>query len=222
MIANLIWSGSLLLIFVALIFTPYLFQRNKTKKLEGYAQRKGLLFDPYGYHILPENLNQFYIFGKKHVSHRNVIYGEYRGHQLFVFDVIQPSRKSKIPRTQTAILFVSPSIDLPHFTLLPKHTFVWSHPVFGDNFLEIKEDNQFDSLYLLQGESPTIVHNLFDDRIRAHFVNLVNKSCEGKGAQFLYYYDGHWYDPSRLDVFIEEGFEAFELFHSKKYADATG
>ena len=190
MIANLIWSGSLFLIFVALVFAPYLYKRNKTEKRENFAQRKGLLFDPYGYHVLPKNLDQFYVFGKRHTSHRNVIYGELRGHQVFVFDVIQLSRNNGRTKTQTVILFANPSINFSHFALLPKHTFVWNHPVFGDEFLEIKNDKQFNSLYLLQGESENAVRNLFDEKVRAHFVKLVNKSCEGKGEQLLYYYDG--------------------------------
>ena len=139
-----------------------------------------------------------------------------------MFDVIQLSRNNGRTKTQTVILFANPSINFSHFALLPKHTFVWNHPVFGDEFLEIKNDKQFNSLYLLQGESENAVRNLFDEKVRAHFVKLVNKSCEGKGEQFLYYYDGHRFDPSRLDAFIEEGFEAFELFCSKKHADATG
>lgn len=119
------------------------------------------------------------------------------------------------------MLCINPALDLPHFALLPRHTFIWNHPVFGDNFLEIKEDKQFSSLYLLQGEAENAVCDLFDERVRAHFVNLVNKSCEGKGEQFLYYYDGHQFDPSRLDAFIEEAFAAFELFRSKKYTSVS-
>jgi hypothetical protein len=221
MAANLIWSGSLLLIFVALIFVPYLYQRNKTEKRENYAQRKGLSFDPYGYRVLPKNLNQFYLWGKRYVSHRNVVYGELRGHQIFLFDVLQLSRNNGNPKTQTVVLFVNPSINLPHFALLPKHAFVLDHPVLGGKFLAIKGDNQFNSLYFLQGEYDGIVHSLIDERVRVHFVKLVNKSCEGKGEQFLYYYDGHRIDPSRLDAFIEEAFTAYELFHSKKYVDAS-
>ncbi len=158
--------------------------------------------------------------------YRNVIYGERGGTQFFIFEYsyrprYRPRRYGFVSKPQIIMICISPKLNLPHFALLPKHTFIWNHPIFGDKFLEIKDDKPFSSLYLLQGESETAVRDLFDERVRAHFVNLVNKSCEGKGKQFLYYYDGHRLDPSTLDAFIEEAFAAFDLFHSRQYAAAS-
>lgn len=217
-----------LLVFAMLILPPFIYHNFRAIKFKRYAQEKGFSFAVEK--ILSDDVGQFYITGSRSVSqrqYRNVIYGKISGANFFIFEYryrlrTKPTRWVPVSRPQTIILFVDTSINFPHFTLLPKHTFIWDHPIFGDKFLKIKDDNQFRSLYLLQGENEDAVRNLFDDSVRAHFVKLINKSCEGKGEQFLYYYDGHWYDPSRIDSLLEEAFEAFELFRKKIRADATG
>jgi hypothetical protein len=227
---NLIFWGVFLLAFVLLILLPHTYQKRRIKKFEHFAQQRGFSFTADGSDLVPRDLDKFYASGNRAVSqrwYRNVIYGELHGARFFAFEyryrIKQTwNRRTAISKPQTLILFVNPSINFSHFALLPKHAFVLDHPVFGNKFLEIKDDKPFSSLYLLQGESENAVRSLFDERVRAHFVKLVNKSCEGKGEQFLYYYDGHWFDPSKLDAFIKDAFAAYELFHSKKYAGTTG
>ncbi len=217
------------LILAVLVLPPYFYHKFRAKKFEQYANKNGLSFAEEKFSIPLENVGQFFLTGNRNVFqrwYRNVIHGERSGTQFFIFEYSYRPRRGagrygSISKPQTVLICISPTVSLPHFALLPKHTFVWNHPVFGDKFLEIKDDKQFSSLYLLQGEYHGIVQNLFDEKVRAHFVRLVNKSCEGKGAQFLYYYDGHRFDPSRLDAFIEEAFAAFELFRSKKNTDVV-
>lgn len=186
-----------------------LWQR-RTQRLKLVAAELGLSYDEVGNWLIPYEAHRFYLFHTPPYYFRHFLHGWYKDTQLTVFDLRKDA--NRYPQ-QTVVRFVSYDLSVPHFAVIPIHSFIHSHPVFGEATLNFRQtDIQFANLYIVQGHDELGLRKLLHEQLRARLKRLGNRHCEGKGDQFYFYYQGHHIQPGALPDFIEQAYGVFELF----------
>ena len=154
---------------------------------------------------------------------KNMLVGTKDGVSIEIFDfsakIIQQrflqQEEQRTTRVQTYIHFTANRLELPHFALRPKTTQTREHHYLGESFFRIKGNLEFFQNYIVQADDETAVRSLFDEEVCNHFARLLTKSVEGRGNQLLYYYEGHLISHERIDEFLEEAMQVFNLFATK-------
>ncbi|MCP4359070.1 MAG: hypothetical protein GY796_13730 [Chloroflexi bacterium] len=169
-------------------------------------------------HLLPKTMQRYYFAGPTKTLFQFVdgLHGWHKGVELFVFDArvqINDQNGRKKQRPISMIMIVSPALRLPHFSIIPIHDFVLAYPVFGYEKISFRQkDIQFANLYVVQGQEENQVKTAVNQSVRAQMKQLINRSCEGKGDQLIFYYEDHCILPERLPEFIDQAYALYDLF----------
>lgn len=192
-------------------------RQSRSRRLKLLAVEMGLSYDAEGHQMLPVGAERFYLGYSSPAHSHNFLYGWYKDAQILIFDLAAASRRSdnRYPR-HTVIHLVSYDLCVPHFAIIPIHSFVNSHPVFGEATINFRQtDIQFANRYVVQGHDEWQIREILTERLRTRLTHLANRHCEGKGDQLYFYYQGHLIQPDALPGFIAQAYEVFELFATK-------
>ena len=74
---------------------------------------------------------------------------------------------------------------------------------------------------MVQTDDETAVRTLFDEEVCNHFARFLAKSVEGKGNQLIYCHEGRLVSHRRMDEFLEEAMQVFNLFAVKSKVQAV-
>ncbi len=192
-------------------------RQSRSRKLKLLAVELGLSYDEEGRQLLPIEAHRFYLGHPSPTYFHNFLYGWHKDAQILIFDLGAATTRhaNRYPR-HTVVRLVSYDLCVPHFAIIPIHSFVNSHPVFGEATINFRQtDVQFANRYVVQGHDEWQIQKLLNEPLRTRLNQLANRHCEGKGDQFLFYYQGHCIQPDALPGFIAQAYEVFELFATK-------
>ncbi len=118
------------------------------------------------------------------------------------------------PMTQTVILFYSEQLNLPLFTLRPESMFDTIKQFLG--FKDIDFDNCpiFSELYFLKGNDEGAIRHLFDEKKIKFYEAHKDVNTEGSGNFLIFYRHRIKVEPASIPLFLEEGVQVLNLFHS--------
>tara|TARA_Y100001934_G_scaffold262471_1_gene336979 strand:- start:529 stop:1290 length:762 start_codon:yes stop_codon:yes gene_type:complete len=205
-----------------LAFRGWLSDRQRTKKLSNLAEQMRMKFSKRGNNKLSGALSGLDL-GNAATATENVLHGDsgqlgYEDKfQVWVADYMQQSGKKKILR-QTVILFRSPELSLPQFSMRPENlankiAFRFYHGYQDIDFEYHRVGAEFSKKYLLGGAVESKVRTLFTDKVLTFFTTHPDKLCvAGLGGKLILYRPAQSIKPENIAAFMEEGLEVFRLF----------
>ncbi|MCE2799280.1 MAG: hypothetical protein LW724_06955 [Planctomycetaceae bacterium] len=107
--------------------------------------------------------------------------------------------KSSSKHTVTVLLVRDGRLNIPPFTLSQR---TWSASLakfVGYRFIEFPEDPEFNSLYLIRGDSPEDIREFLTGDRRKQFTSNSVISFEGMGDSFIVIDPGHRLNPSEAE-----------------------
>ena len=222
-IAPLALMAVVVLIVLAIALLPYYVRKKRILWLQAFAKVIGFSFMEVADSAFMNKLRDFAPFVPKVVEWRfeNMLVGTIDGVSIEIFDYSFTVdlrlflQEDKRTRKQTIIHFESNKLHLPHFALRPKNILDRNHHRLGEAAFRIKGNQEFFQTYIIQTDDDTAVCALFDKEVCNHFARLLTKSVEGKGHQLIYYYEGHLISHERIDEFLDEAMQVFNLFAAK-------
>ena len=209
------------------ILLPAFYERYCKQKrvlwLQAFAKVIRFSFHKRPYDTFIDNLWAVACFGPNfgHWHFENLLVGQIDDVAIEIFDYYSLEGQQDIKKVATAIRFTSDKLQLPNFALRPKTVLNRNHPLFGETFIPIKGNHEFFQNYIVQTDDKTAVRALFDEELCNHFARLLSKSVEGKGKQLIYLYEGHLVSHERVDEFLEEAMQVFNLFAAKSKVQAV-
>ena len=195
--------------------------RQRTKKLSNLAEQMRMKFSKRGNNKLSGALSGLDL-GYEGKATENVLHGDsgqlgYEDEfQVWVADYMQQSGKSIL--RQTVILFRSPELSLPQFSMRPENlakkiAFRFYHGYKDIDFEYHQAGAEFSKKYLLGGAVESEVRTLFTDKVLNFFATHPDKLCvAGLGGKLILYRPAQSIKPENIAAFMEEGLEVFRLF----------
>lgn len=134
-----------------------------------------------------QRLDSFY--AGRHHEIRNYLSGHRGGYTVAVFDLtyVTGTRYTRRFWKQTVVHLRSPALRLPVFTIQPETVMHRLGAVFGYQDIDLDEDFEFSSQYLLRGPDPSTVRLLMGDDARDFYRDNPGSCSEGRGPDLFFW-----------------------------------
>ncbi len=110
------------------------------------------------------------------------------------------------------LVFDSDKLQLPRFLLRPENLFDKIESAFGYKDINFDTAPVFSKKYLLRGENEAAVRNTFNGGILQYYEQHPGLSTEADGKKLIFYRTSKIVPPDKIQAFLQEGYDAFELF----------
>jgi len=117
---------------------------------------------------------------------------------------------------RTVCVLRTPSLDLPHFLVRPELALVDAlGKVLGGQDINFDQDPDFSKAFVLQGQDPEATRELFDQRVRLHFLRYRNRRLRVEGCdRHLLLHDNKRRKPGETKDLEDLTLSLFNLFRA--------
>ncbi|NCC62606.1 MAG: hypothetical protein EOM12_17095 [Verrucomicrobiae bacterium] len=201
-------------LIITIMALSLLAAKKRREALSLIAEALNLTFTPKADASLIASLQDFSLFTKGHSKKAmNVMQGCANEINLTILDYQYTTGGGKNSSTfeQTVILFQSPQLNLPPFTVRPEHFFHRIGSAFGYQDIDFDTHPEFSKMYLLQGDNEQEVRDFFTDALFAFYTEHPGFCTETKGDQLIFYRFAKKAKPEMIKAFMQEGFALFTI-----------
>jgi len=188
--------------------------RKRRDAFAAEAARLGFTFSPDDEEWLRKELAPFHLFSRGHSKKiSNVLRGQASALQIAVFDYRYTTGggQSSSTHSQTVLLFETPEVQFPAFSLRPENIFHRIGQVFGLKDIDFEDAPEFSRQYLLQAEDESAIRNFFSDDAIRHFSEHTGICVEAGGGRLIVYRSGKKIDPAVVETFMRDGVYLYAL-----------
>jgi hypothetical protein len=164
------------------------------------------LYPTLGFHLFSQGRS-------KKIS--NVLRKSIEDAEVSVFDYKYTTGGGKNSHTyrQSVVLFDSPALVLPSFTLAPENILHKIGQVFGYQDIDFDTNPNFSGDYLLKGEDEAAIRRFFTHRILRYYEEHPGMPItEGSGQQLIVYKRSYRAKPEDIGEFLQQGLDILALF----------
>ena len=216
----------LLLVFMVIGLVIYLIARaaleqQRMEQLRAVADRMGFSFSAQAEPVLEGRVEGFRLFsqGRSRRIH-NVMRRQIHDIDATLFDYRYTTNNGKHSKIQyqSVVLFETDRLDLPRFTLRPKHFFHRIANALGWQDIGFADHPVFSESYLLQGQNEGRIRLLFDEEALLYYTRHPDLHTEGYGQRLVVYRGGRRADPQGMEAFLQQGLDILDVFMEKEGA----
>jgi len=200
----------------SIAWAVYYFPKKRKEAFVKTADRLGLelVFD------LPsqdwDRLSKFQIYKKNSKSRRVkfaiVAETELTRITVFEYSYVVDSGESSSSHISVVKLVRDPRLQIPQMSLAKRSWASALAKLVGFQFIEFPEDREFNSRYLIRGESEEQVREFLDERRRQALLELPLVSLEGDSDQFVAIHPNLWLQPSEIEGRFAESLAILKAF----------
>lgn len=211
-----IWVFVLFFIFVIVVvgITTY-FEHKRTAAIQTFASTIGFTFTGRDRDAIAPYVQNFELFQKgRNRRVKNLIYGPFSNATIYLFDysyVTGRGKRSNIS-VQTVVLFHSPSLKLPPFSLVPENILHRVVEQFSYGDIDFDDYPKFSKQYLLRGENEALIRQTFNRAVLSFYESKPGLCTEGSGSQLVYYQIRQRVKPDKLRSMLDSAQQAYRLF----------
>lgn len=190
----------------------------RREALAAEAERMRFSFSPDDEEWLRKELAPFHLFSQGHNRRiANVLRGTASNLQIAVFDYRYTTGAGQHQSThsQSVLLFESPSVEFPAFSLRPEHIFHRIGAVFGYQDIDFDEFPEFSKHYLLQAEDEPTIRRFFSQEALEHLSTHQGICIEGGGGKLIVYRSRKKVAPEVIEDFIRDGVLLYAMLSPK-------
>jgi hypothetical protein len=201
------------LILSFLVIRYYNLQRQKALKQLG--ESLNFTFFEKGDPSILDAMSGFHLFSQGYARRiTNVLAGNFNDIPVTVMDYQYTTGSGKSSHTwnQTVIAFDSEKLSLPVFVLRPENLFDKIGSAFGQKDINFDTAPLFSKKYLLRANDDSAIRMLFKEWVLSYFEQHPGLSAEGDGRKLIYYRIAKPVVPTKIEAFLQEGYEIFGLF----------
>ena len=216
----------LFLIFLVIGLVIYLVARaaqeqQRMEQLRTVAGRMGFSFSAQADPGLWDQVEGFRLFsqGRSRRIH-NVMRRKIHDIDATIFDYRYTTQSGKHSHThyRSVVLFETGRLDLPRFTLRPKHFFHRIANALGWQDIVFEDHPVFSEGYLLQGRDEARIRRIFDEEALLYYARHSDLQTEGDGRRLVFYRSGRRVDPHAMEAFLQQGLDILDVFMEKEGA----
>ena len=147
----------------------------------------------------------------------NVLTGKFNLIPVTVMDYKYTTGGGKSSHTwyQTVLVIESDKLLLPRFVLRPENLFDKIGSVFGKKDINFETAPVFSKRYLLRGDDEESIRSLFNEQVVEYYEQHLGVSTEGDGVKLIYYRTSKRVPPDKIQAFLQEGYDVFNLLKTK-------
>lgn len=216
MIALIVLGGIALIAIV--IYIIWYYNRQRTKALKLMAESLNFTFAEKCDKSLMNTIGTFHLFSQGY-SRRisNVLTGKFNLIPVTIMDYKYTTGGGKSSHTwyQTVLFIESDKLWLPRFVLRPENLFDKIGSVFGKKDINFETAPIFSKRYLLRGDDEQSIRSLFNEQVLEYYEQHPGVSTEGDGVKLIYYRTSKRIPPDRIQAFLQEGYDVFNLLKTK-------
>jgi hypothetical protein len=213
----------LFLVFMVIGLVMYLIVRTaqeqqRREQLQAVARRMGFDFSVEAEPGLWGRVADFSLFSRgRWRKIDNVMRRQIHDIDVTLFDYRYSTNSGKHNRThyQTVVLFETGRLELPRFTLRPKHFFHRVASALGGQDIGFEAHPVFTESYLLQGPDEARVRRLFGEEPLLYYTRHADLHTEGDGRRLILYRGGRRADPQGMEDFLQQGLDVLDMFMEK-------
>ena len=214
------------LVFLVIGLVIYLIARaaqeqQRLEQLQRVADRMGFSYTAQAEASLWGQVEGFRLFsqGRSRRIH-NVMRRRIHDIDVTMFDYRYTTNHSKHDRVHyhSVVLFETGRLDLPRFTLRPKHFFHRVANALGWQDIGFEAHPVFSESYLLQGRNEDRIRGIFDEEALLYYTRHPDLHTEGDGQQLVFYRGGRRVDPQGMEAFLQQGLDVLDAFMEKEGA----
>lgn len=209
-----IFLGLIASLFLIMTCLKICLEKIRTKHLRTLAENLNYTFSEKDKDRLLSLLDQFHLFSQGRSGKiRNVL--QKKSHEIVVFDYQYTIRRGKGSQTkkQTVLLFSSPDFILPPFTIRPRNVIQKLKDIITfQKPIDFETYPAFSSRYHVRSKDETDMRRLLNPPLLSFYGQRPGLTTEGRGKQLIVYIPFHRVPPDKLNLFIDQGIELFELF----------
>ncbi len=203
----------------------FIAERRRTEALQQYTEQRGYRFERKRAGAEQELAEVFPIFKRGHGRNwGGTISGQVGGQPFTAFDYVYVTGggHSNHRHRLAMILWETPGLTLPRFTLVPEGFWRRVAQRFGAQDFDFDGDEEFSRGYELQGDDEAAVRALFTPARRAYLVaagpdgSVLRHHLAGAGSRLLWWCTGRLPAPDQLDQFIADGDRVRRLFMEER------
>jgi hypothetical protein len=192
--------------------------RQRTKALKLTAESLSFTFSEKGGQPLIDTFSGFNLFSLgygRRIS--NVLAGKFNLIPVTVLDYRYTTGGGKSTKTwhQTLLIIESDKLQLPRFVLQPENIFDKIAGVFGKKDINFETAPVFSKRYQLRGDDEASIRSLFNAPVLDFYERHLGLTTEGDGVRLIYYRFGKKVAPEKIQAFIQEGGDVFNLFRRR-------
>jgi hypothetical protein len=190
-------------------------EKQRTKDLQERAGSLNLAFFPNDDLELLASLHEMHLFSQGRGRQlKNVIQAGTDDVDIYIFDYQYTTGGGKSSSTwqQTVMLFRSPSLQLPAFTLRPENVFHKIGSAFGAQDIDFDAFPDFSDHYLLKGPDEAAVRSVFGEQVLYTFEQNHGYCVESQAGDLIVYRTNKRVPPDQIQAFMEEGVRIYGLF----------
>lgn len=208
-----------LIIFIIWYYRDSLFSKNsRSQRMRIVAGEIKMSFSLKGDNAPQVPVKDFFLFSRGGVrSMRNVMNGNFNGVNVSIFDYSYYDRL--ISFTQTVILFVSPDLRVPHFSLVPLRppaAALLNTLFFSNQAIEYDLHPGFSSEYKLVGQDEIELRKAITEELISYYENNIGLYTEGDDNQLIFYRLSKMVSSNNIREFFKEGCHVFKLLTGKE------
>ena len=206
---------------VGILVTFLIAERRRREGLQEYTEQRGYRFERNRAGAEQALAQTFPIFRRGHGRKWGItITGQVGGKPFTAFDYVYVTGggKSSNRHHLAMMLWESPGLALPRFSLVPEGFWRRLAQRFGAQDFDFESDEEFSRAYELQGDDETAVRALFTTARRAFLTaqgpdgTTPRHHLAGAGDRFLWWRTGRLPTPEGMDQFLADGERVRRLF----------
>jgi hypothetical protein len=213
----LVILGSVVVVGI-IIYIVWYFNKKRTKVLKPVAESLNFTFSEKGEKSLMDSLSGFHLFSQGY-SRRisNVLTGKFNLIPITVMDYKYTTGGGRSSHTwhQTVLAIESDKLQLPRFVLRPENLFDKIGSVFGKKDINFEMAPMFSKRYILRGDNEESIRSFFNVGVLEYYEQHLGLSTEGDGVKLIYYRTSKRIPPDKIQAFLQEGYDVFNLFKIK-------
>lgn len=207
--------GGVILFIVVIVFIAMHVEKKRTEALRAAAAELSLEFDPTGAALPLNQLDHFDLTSRgrgRRVS--NLMHGSAEDVRLSIFDYAFTvgSGKSAQHYHSSVVLFASPRLSLPSFSLRPEGLFSKLGAALGMQDIDFPSHPKFSGMFVLKAQNEPAVRALFSDELLTELESLKGISAEGNGSELLYFRLNRRTKAEEVRSLFDEAFTVFNRF----------
>jgi len=193
-------------------------EQQRMDQLRAVAGRMGFSFSAQAEPGLWGQVEGFRLFsqGRSRRIH-NVMRRKIHDIDVTIFDYRYTTQRGKHSHMQyrSVVLFDTGRLDLPRFTLLPRHFFHRIASALGWQDIVFEAHPVFGESYLLQGQDEARIRRVFDEEALLYYTRHTDLQTEGDGQRLVFYRSGRRVDPQGMEAFLQQGLDILDVFMEK-------
>jgi hypothetical protein len=196
-------------------------EQQRMEQLRAVANRMGFSFSAQAEPSLWGQVEGFRLFsqGRSRRIH-NLMRRQIHDINVTLFDFRYTTNHSKHNRVHyhSVVLFETGRLELPRFTLRPKHFFHRIASALGWQDIVFDAHPVFSEGYLLQGRDEDCIRRIFDEEALLYYTRHPDLHTEGDGRRLVFYRGGRRVDPQGMEAFLQQGLDVLDVFMEKEGA----